>query len=157
MPNCDPLDGFFYPTLTLLTNSYSSATSWCQMAILGTDFSILFSHSLYILIFSLSQWDDWKTRKNRKNCITKPRLKSPNKGSNNKKITSNKRTTPLDRVWKCSGSVVECLTLDLGVEGLSLTGATELSPWARHINLCLVIVQPRKTHPDLTEKLLTGT
>ena len=134
-----------------------SATSWCQMAILGTDFSILFSHSLYILIFSLRQWDEWKTRKNRKNCITKPRLKSQNKGSNNKQITSNKRTTPLDRVWKCSRSVVECLTLDLGVEGLSLTGATELSPWARHINLCLVIVQPRKTHPNLTEKLLTGT
>ena len=27
----------------------------------------------------------------------------------------------------------------------------------RHINPCLVLVQPRKTHPDITEKLLTGT
>ena len=27
----------------------------------------------------------------------------------------------------------------------------------RHINPCLVLVQPRKTCPDITEKLLTGT
>ena len=30
-------------------------------------------------------------------------------------------------------------------------------PWARHINPCLVLAQPRKTRPDITEKLLTGT
>ena len=26
----------------------------------------------------------------------------------------------------------------------------------RHLSHCLVLVQPRKTHPDMTEKLLTG-
>ena len=56
-----------------------------------------------------------------------------------------------------SGSVVECLIWDRGVAGLSLTSATALCPWTRHINPCLVLVQPRKTHPDITEKLLTGT
>ena len=38
-----------------------------------------------------------------------------------------------------------------------LTGVTALCPWARHINPCLVLVQPRKTLPDITMKLLTGT
>ena len=28
---------------------------------------------------------------------------------------------------------------------------------ARHFILCLVLVKPKKTHPDMTEKLLTGT
>ena len=27
----------------------------------------------------------------------------------------------------------------------------------RHINPCLVLVQPRKTHPDISVKVLTGT
>ena len=58
---------------------------------------------------------------------------------------------------ECSGSVVECLSQDGRVEGLSLTGATALCPGARHINSCLVLVQPRKTRHDITEKLLTGT
>ena len=31
-----------------------------------------------------------------------------------------------------------------------------LCPEARYINPCLVLVQPRKTRPDITEKLLTG-
>ena len=26
----------------------------------------------------------------------------------------------------------------------------------RHFNLCLVLVEPSKTHPDMTERLLTG-
>ena len=49
--------------------------------------------------------------------------------------------------------------LDLRSSGceLSLTGVTAMCPWARDINSCLVLVQPRKTHPDITEKLLTGT
>ena len=55
-----------------------------------------------------------------------------------------------------SGSVVECLTRDRGVAGLSLTCVTVLCLRARHINPCLVLVQPRKTCPDITEKLLTG-
>ena len=55
------------------------------------------------------------------------------------------------------GSVVECLTRDRGVAASSLTGGTVLYPCARHFILCLVLVQRRKTCPDITEKLLTGT
>ena len=40
--------------------------------------------------------------------------------------------------------------------GSSLTGGTALCPWERHFILCLVLVQPRKTRPDITERLLTG-
>ena len=43
-----------------------------------------------------------------------------------------------------SDSLVECLTLDRGEAGSSLTGVTELCPCARHINPSLVLVQPRK-------------
>ena len=57
---------------------------------------------------------------------------------------------------KHRGSVVECLTLDRGATGSSLTGVTVLCPWARHINPSLVLVQPRKTHPYITERLLKG-
>ena len=55
-----------------------------------------------------------------------------------------------------SGSVVQCLTRDRGAAALSLTGVTALFPWARHINPRLVLVQPRKTHPYITEILLKG-
>ena len=65
-----------------------------------------------------------------------------------------------DRVFPCrssdrehSGSVVECLTRDQRAMGSSLTGITALCPGAR-INLCLVLVQPRKTCPFITETLL---
>ena len=54
--------------------------------------------------------------------------------------------------WEHSGSVVEPLTRDQRAMGLSLTGVT-----ARRINPYLVLIQPRKTRPDITEKLLTGT
>ena len=54
-----------------------------------------------------------------------------------------------------SGSVVECLTCDRRVAGLSLTGITVLCPRARHINPCLVFVQPRETSLNMTEKMLT--
>ena len=60
-------------------------------------------------------------------------------------------------IRECSGSVVECLTRDQGFAGSSLTGVTALCPLARHINPCLVLVQPTKTRPDITEKLLTET
>ena len=50
-----------------------------------------------------------------------------------------------------SGSVVECLTRDRGAAGSSLTGVTALCPWAS-----LVLVQPRKTRPFKTERLLMG-
>ena len=56
-----------------------------------------------------------------------------------------------------SGSVVECLTRDPRAAGSYLTGVTALCSGARHINPSLVLVQPRKTHHDITERLLTGT
>ena len=56
-----------------------------------------------------------------------------------------------------SGSVVECLTRDRGTAGSSLNGVTVLCPWARHMAPCLVLVQPRKTRRDITEKLLTAS
>ena len=58
---------------------------------------------------------------------------------------------------KRSGSVVECLTRDRRATGSNLTGVTALCPGARHIYPCLVLVQPRKTSPNITERLLTGT
>ena len=47
----------------------------------------------------------------------------------------------------CGGSVVECWTQGQGVGGSSLTRGCALCPWARHFIL---------THPDMTEKNLTG-
>ena len=55
------------------------------------------------------------------------------------------------------GSVVAYLTQDQRVAGLCLTGVIVLCPRARHINPCLVLVQCRKTCPDIAEKLLTRT
>ena len=55
------------------------------------------------------------------------------------------------------GSGVECLTQGLGVAGSSLMGGTALCPPARHINPCLILVQPGKTRLYITEKLLTWT
>ena len=40
--------------------------------------------------------------------------------------------------------------------GSSLTGVAALCPWARHINPSFVLVQPRKTRPCITERLLMG-
>ena len=57
-----------------------------------------------------------------------------------------------------SGSVIECLTRDREATGSSLTGVT--ASWSlthfRHIYPSLVLVQPRKTLPCLTERLLMG-
>ena len=58
-----------------------------------------------------------------------------------------------DRGHSCS--VVECLTQDRGATGSSLTGLTVLCPGAKYIYPCLVLVQPKKTRTDITEKLLT--
>ena len=52
--------------------------------------------------------------------------------------------------------MVECFTLDQGAAHLNLTGVTALCPLARHIYPSLVIVQPRKTRPYITERLLMG-
>ena len=40
-----------------------------------------------------------------------------------------------------------------GLRCLSLTDGSVLCFWARHINSCLVLVQPRKTHPDMTKNV----
>ena len=52
--------------------------------------------------------------------------------------------------------MVECLTRDREAAGLSLTDITALCPLARHINPSLVLVQPRKTRPFITERLMMG-
>ena len=59
--------------------------------------------------------------------------------------------------WEHSGSVVERLTRERGAAVSSLTCVTVLCLWARHIYPCLVLVQSRKTRPDITENFLTGT
>ena len=53
-----------------------------------------------------------------------------------------------------SGSVLECLTQDRGAAGSSLTGLTV--SLSKNINPSLVLVQPRKTRPFITEKLWMG-
>ena len=52
--------------------------------------------------------------------------------------------------------MVECLTRDRRALGSSLTGVTALWSLSRHINPSLVLVQPRKTRPYITERLLMG-
>ena len=61
--------------------------------------------------------------------------------------------------WKryCPRSFKECLIRDRRAAGSSLTGVTALCPWARHVNPCFVLVQPRMNHPNITEGVLTGT
>ena len=52
--------------------------------------------------------------------------------------------------------MVECSTRDWEAAGSSLTGVTALCPWTRHIDPRLVLVQPRKTRPYITVRLLMG-
>ena len=52
--------------------------------------------------------------------------------------------------------MVECLTRDRRATGSSLTGVTVCGPLARHIYLSLVLVQPMKARPNITERLLMG-
>ena len=54
-----------------------------------------------------------------------------------------------------SGSVVECLTRDGGAAGSSLNGYCVVS-LNKNINPSLVLVQPWKTRPFITERLLIG-
>ena len=63
---------------------------------------------------------------------------------------------PTIKLREHSGSVVECLTRDREAVGLSITGLTALCPSARQINPSLELVQPRKTCPYITERLLMG-
>ena len=55
-----------------------------------------------------------------------------------------------------SGLNIKILDLSRNAGG-SFTGGTALCPSARHIDLYLELVQPRKTHPNITEKMLTGS
>ena len=62
-------------------------------------------------------------------------------------------------LWERSGSVVECLSAWLMTEGPRVRASPAsllYGPWARHIYPSLVLVQPRKTRPFLTERLLKG-
>ena len=52
--------------------------------------------------------------------------------------------------------MVESLTRDGRVVGSSLTVGPGLGPSVRQINPCLVLGQPRKTRPDMTEKCRLG-
>ena len=54
------------------------------------------------------------------------------------------------------GAVVECLTRDQGAAGSSLTGVTALWSSSKTGYPSLLLVQPRKTRPCLTERLLMG-
>ena len=56
-----------------------------------------------------------------------------------------------------SGLVVGCLPRDWGDVSSSFTVVTALCSWAIHMLSFLVQVQPRKTHHDITENLLTQT
>ena len=55
---------------------------------------------------------------------------------------------------ECSGSVVGCLTE--GPRVRASPASLRCGPWAKHIYPSLVLVQPRKTCPCLTERLLMG-
>ena len=59
-------------------------------------------------------------------------------------------------MWERSGSVVECLTQDQGPRVPASPASLRCGPCARHIYPSLVLVQPRKTCPCLTERLLMG-
>ena len=52
--------------------------------------------------------------------------------------------------------MVERLIREGGAGGSSLTGFTTMCPCVKHINSSLALVQPRKTHPYITERLLMG-
>ena len=54
---------------------------------------------------------------------------------------------------ECSRSVVECLTSDRGFEPHRCRCVVSLS---KNINPSLVLVQPRKTGPFITDRLLMG-
>ena len=53
-------------------------------------------------------------------------------------------------------TVVECLTQTEGPRVQASPASLRCGPWARHIYPSLVLVQPRKTCPYITERLLMG-
>ena len=52
--------------------------------------------------------------------------------------------------------MVECLIRDRGAVGSSLIAVTALWSLSKHIYPSIVLIQPRKTRPCLTERLLMG-
>ena len=48
----------------------------------------------------------------------------------------------------------ETINLGWSIVYIDITGITALCSLARHIDPCLVLVQPRKTCPDITEKIV---
>ena len=69
-------------------------------------------------------------------------------------VQGNMRTISVK--WERSGSVVECLTRDRGERVWASPASLRCGPWTRHIYPSLVLIQPRKTRPCLTERLLMG-
>ena len=59
-------------------------------------------------------------------------------------------------LWERSGSVVECLTRDRRAAGLEPHQRHCVVSLSKNINPSLVLVQPRKTRPFITERLLMG-
>ena len=55
-----------------------------------------------------------------------------------------------------SGSVVECLTRDRDARGFDPHRCHCVVSLSKNINPSLVLVQPRKTRPFITERLLMG-
>ena len=56
-------------------------------------------------------------------------------------------------------TVAQCYSARLDTEWQRVPASPaslRCGPWARHINPSLVLVQPRKIRPDITERLLTG-
>ena len=63
---------------------------------------------------------------------------------------------PIILQWEHSGSVVECLTRGRGAVGTSSPGSLRCVLEQDNINPSLVLVQPKKTHPYITDRLLMG-
>ena len=59
---------------------------------------------------------------------------------------------------KGSGSVGRALDWGrwVAISNLTAGGVTVFGPWARHSIRCLVLIQPRKTRPDMTENCCFG-
>ena len=65
-------------------------------------------------------------------------------------------TSYFQLIWERSDSVVECMTRDREAGGSSLTGVTVMLSLSEHVYPSLVLVQPRKTRPYITDRLLMG-
>ena len=52
--------------------------------------------------------------------------------------------------------MAQLVVLDWGSKHLTAVGVTVLCPWAKNFIRCLILVQPRKTRPDMTEKFWLG-